>query len=116
MDTPLNATSAVYEASRVVKTKPGKLYGMTGYNSKVSAQFILTHDANALPAAGAVPAVVISVAASSPFSLDFNMFGRDFKNGIVVSNSSTRMSRGSELKSNSQSWYQAHTPRLVRLA
>jgi hypothetical protein len=89
MDTPINATSAAYEASRVVKTKPGKLYGMTGYNSKVSAQFILIHDANALPATGGIPVIVLSVAASSPFSLDYNTLGRDFSHGIVVSNSST---------------------------
>jgi len=89
MDTPLNATSVAYEARRVVKTKPGKLYGMTGYNAKVSSQFILIYDANALPADGGIPAIIISVAASSPFSLDYNTLGRDFTNGIVVSNSST---------------------------
>lgn len=89
MDTTLNATTVAYAASLVAKPKPGTLYGLTGYNSKASTQFILIHDAALLPADGAVPAVVLSVAASSPFSLDYGTLGRTFKNGIVVVNSST---------------------------
>ncbi len=85
----LNSTSIIYETSRVVKTKPGTLFGFSGYNSKASAQFILVHDAYALPAAGAVPVIVISVAASSPFTFDVGTLGRTFKYGIVLSNSST---------------------------
>ena len=89
MDAVLNSTSVAYVASQVVKPKPGVLYGVTGYNSKGSAQFILIHDAALVPAEGAIPAVVISVAAASSFSLDFGALGRAFKNGIVLVNSST---------------------------
>ncbi len=89
MDAALNSTSVAYEASRIVKPKPGALYGMTGYNSKGSAQFILIHDSPTLPIEGAVPDIVISVAAASSFSLDFGALGRTFRRGIVIVNSST---------------------------
>lgn len=89
MDTALNSTSIAYEASRVVKPKPGTLRGLTGYNSKGSAQFIQLFDSPGLPADGAVPVVVITIAASSSFSLDYGLDGRKFLRGIVVANSST---------------------------
>lgn len=88
-DPPLDYSSAAYEASAVVKATKGAVYGITGYNSKGSAQFIQIHDAAALPADTAIPKVFITVAASSNFSIDFGQFGKWFKNGIVVSNSST---------------------------
>ncbi len=87
--TPTNSTSAAYVASQVAKAAPGTLYGMSGYNSLASAQFIQLHDAASLPADTAVPAVVISVPASSNFSIDFGTYGRRFTTGIVVSNSTT---------------------------
>jgi hypothetical protein len=86
---PSNATSAAYETNRVVKNAAGVVYGVTGYNSKASAQFILLFDAIALPAEGAAPKVVITAAASSNFSIDFGAYGRAFTNGIVICNSST---------------------------
>lgn len=89
MDITLNSTSVAYEASRVVKAKPGTLFGLTGYNSKASAQFIHVFDAPGTPAEGAIPVVVISVAASSPFSIDWGALGRTFERGIVLVNSST---------------------------
>ena len=89
MEPVLNSTSIAYEASRVVKPKPGVLYGLTGYNAKVSTQFIQIHDAPGVPVEGAVPVAIISAAASSPFSIDWGAGGRQFKYGIVVVNSST---------------------------
>ncbi len=88
-DISLNSSSAAYEASRVVKNTPGVLFGLTGYNSKGSAQFIQLHDATAPPAEAAIPVAVFTVAASSNFSLDFGLKGRKFDKGIVVLNSST---------------------------
>jgi hypothetical protein len=89
MEQALNSTSVAYVAGQVVKPKPGILYGLTGYNSKGSAQFILIHDAPGVPVEGAIPAVVFSVAAASSFSLDFGALGRTFSRGIVIVNSST---------------------------
>ena len=87
--TLLNSTSSAYEASRQVKQANGVLYGLSGYNSKGSAQFIQVHDATTLPAAGAVPKVVVAVAAQANFSVDFGASGRQFNVGILVCNSST---------------------------
>lgn len=86
---PDSKTTSAYAASLAVKASQGVLYGLTGYNSKVSAQFIQIHDAAALPSDAAVPAVVITVPASSNFSIDFGPYGRRFLNGIVICNSST---------------------------
>lgn len=82
-------TSAAYETSHVVKASPGVLYGLAGYNSLASAQFVQIHDATALPADTAVPAFILTVGASSNFSVDFGVYGRTFVNGIVVCNSTT---------------------------
>lgn len=86
---PANYHSAAYAASAVVKAHPGRLFGLSGYNSKASAQFIQIHDAAALPADTAVPSVFITVPAASNFSIDFGPRGRQFTVGIVVCNSST---------------------------
>ena len=86
---PDNSVSSAYEASREVKASAGVLYGLSGYNSKASAQFIQIHDAAALPANTAVPRVVITVPASSNFNIDFGAYGMKFTAGIVVCNSST---------------------------
>lgn len=86
---PSNATVAAYAASLVVKASAGTLFGLSGYNSKVSAQFIQLHDAAALPADTAVPVVVITVPAGANFAIDFGVYGRRFATGIVVTNSST---------------------------
>jgi len=86
---PKNSTSTAYEASRVVKAFGGQLYGLQGYNSKGTAQFIQIHDARSLPADTAVPVVTITVPTASNFSIDFGTYGRQFQNGIVVCNSST---------------------------
>ncbi len=88
-DISLNSSSIAYETSRVVKITPGVLFGLTGYNSKASAQFIQLHDATLLPADGSIPVAVFTVAASSNFSLDFGLKGRKFDKGIVLVNSST---------------------------
>ena len=84
-----NRSVAAYVASVVVKATAGRCYGLSGYNSKTSAQFVQLHDAASLPADTAVPVVVISVPATSNFSIDFGPNGREFATGIVVCNSST---------------------------
>ena len=84
-----NATTLAYDTNLVIKRTPGKLYGISGYNSKGSAQFVQLHDSNVLPTDGSVPKVTITVAASSNFSIDFGALGRSFEKGIVICNSST---------------------------
>ena len=84
-----NATTTAYATSLVVKATPGTLYGLSGYNSKASAQFVQVHDAAALPADTAVPVFVMTVPAQSNFSVEWGIYGKAFTTGIVVSNSST---------------------------
>jgi hypothetical protein len=83
-----NKTPTAYVASLIVKATGGTFFGLTGYNSKGSSQFIQLHDSATLPADTAIPEVVFTVPATSNFSLDYSV-GREFKLGIVVSNSST---------------------------
>lgn len=86
---PSNTTSIAYEASHVIKGSAGNCFGLSGYNSKGSAQFIQLLDSATLPADTAVPSVIFSVGASSNFSIDFGTYGRRFSTGIVICNSST---------------------------
>lgn len=84
-----NYTSAAYEASAVIKQDAGVLYGLSGYNSKTSAQFIQVFDAATLPADGAAPKLLLRVAADSSFSIGYDELGRHFKAGMVICNSTT---------------------------
>lgn len=88
-DAPLSAEVSAYVASKVIKATGGRLFQLTGYNSKTSAQFIHVYDAASLPADTAVPKLILLVPASSNFSFDLPIAGRKFSHGIVVGNSST---------------------------
>jgi hypothetical protein len=81
--------STAYEASHVLKSTPGTLLMLSGYNSKGSAQFIQLHDAAALPADNAVPVFVMTVATVANFTVTLPIAGLKFATGIVVCNSST---------------------------
>lgn len=81
--------SVALEASAVVKASPGTLFSITGYNSSANDQFVQVHDAAALPADIAIPAIVFKVAAQENFFYEIKEIGRFFKNGITVNNSST---------------------------
>lgn len=84
-----NVSSTAYETSHVLLAAAGKLFGVTGYNSKSSEQFIQLHNTTTVPADTAVPVVVFKVSPLSSFSLDFGLSGRNFSTGITVCNSST---------------------------
>lgn len=84
-----NADSTALEASHVVKGTPGVLYGLSGYNSKTSAQFIQVFNSTTVPADTTVPVILFLVQAGSNFSYDTGRFGKSFATGIAVSNSST---------------------------
>jgi len=81
--------SAELETSAIIKASPGTLFSITGVNSKGSAQYIQLHDSATLPADTAVPKIVLRVAGEENFFYELKEIGRFFKNGIVVTNSST---------------------------
>src|SRR5690348_15378178 len=85
---PLNVHSNVYEATRLVKSGPGVLYGFTVYSSKASSQFIQVFDSATAPASGAVPATVLTVGATSNVAANW-IPGRTFLYGCWIVNSTT---------------------------
>lgn len=89
LSAPNNLSTVAYAASLIVKAAPGRLMGLTIYNSKGSAQFIQVHDSATLPADTAVPAVVATVATVANLTIDFGARGKYFASGIVICNSST---------------------------
>lgn len=89
VELPDNNHSNQLEAVRLVLGGPGYVVSLTVNNTNASAQFVQLHDLNALPAAGAVPDVVFTVAGSSDKIVTYVLPGRFFKRGIVIANSST---------------------------
>jgi hypothetical protein len=89
---PLNACSPRLEASRVVKSGPGILYGVTVTNTKASAQYFLVFDAATLPVDGAFPILAKSCPANDAVGFSW-LPGRTFLVGIVVCNSSTNTAK-----------------------
>jgi hypothetical protein len=86
---PLNVSSQAAEASHLIKSGAGRLFGFTVYNSAGAAQFIQLHDLEKLPADTAVPSLVIKVATVADRTVTFGEGGRFFNRGIVICNSST---------------------------
>lgn len=89
---PLNYASARLQASAVIKTGPGILYGLTVTNTKGTAQYVLVFDATSVPLDGALPLLAKLVAASDAVGINW-LPGRTFLTGIVVCNSSTQTTK-----------------------
>lgn len=86
---PRNVSSLALANSLVVAAGECRLFGASIYSNNASAQFVQLFDAAALPADGAVPVAVYTVAATSNLGLYFGTAGRWFYRGIVICNSST---------------------------
>lgn len=88
---PLNSITpnGTYENSRIVKQSAGVLYGLAGFNSKGSSQFIQIFDARAVPLDGGFPVLFLTVPTVGNYSVDFGSLGMQFANGIVICNSTT---------------------------
>ncbi len=84
-----NIAAATFVTNVQASAVPMKVFGIYGYNSKASAQFIQLHDAAALPADAAVPVFNQTAGASSNFNFDFGVHGMDFLVGVSACNSST---------------------------
>lgn len=83
------ASTSAYAASKIAKASAGRLFSVSGYNSKALAQFIQIHDSATLPADTAVPIVILTAPATGNFSVDFGPLGIPCAAGIVLCNSST---------------------------
>lgn len=83
------APQAALAASVQALAVPAVVYGISGYNSKASAQFIQLHDSAAAAADGVAPAFNMTVGASSNFNFDFGAHGMPFLAGVYACNSST---------------------------
>jgi hypothetical protein len=86
---PLNYSSRALQASAVVKTGTGILYGFTVTNTNASDQYVLMFDARAVPSLGAVPIFGPKVSGGDAVS-GLWWPGRTFFAGIVLCNSSTQ--------------------------
>jgi hypothetical protein len=81
--------STALEASHVIKASAGRLFQLTGVNTKTSAQYIQVFNSTTVPADTTAPVLLAYVPAGATFSWDFGDVGRYFSTGIAVSNSST---------------------------
>lgn len=86
---PLSSTSQALEASRVVKSGSGVLWGFSGISNAGGSQFVQAFDARELPADGAIPIIVVGVGPGGNFSYDGGTMGRPFREGIILCCSST---------------------------
>jgi hypothetical protein len=83
-----SASGGALVASRIVSTTPCKVLGLLVYNDNAAMQYIQVHEAAAVPADNAVPALpAIPVAGKSFAEIDFGQNGIDL-DACVVCNSS----------------------------
>lgn len=86
---PYNYSSNAAETRCRVVTGASLLFGFTVSNSNAAARFIQVFDTDAFPAAGAVPALVISCAAVSDREMQW-IPPRRMDRGIILCSSTTQ--------------------------
>lgn len=86
---PVSVSSVALAKALTVKSGAGLLFGFTLFSSNVAAQFIQLHDATAVPANGAVPVAVFTVATVANLGVSYMPCGRLFREGIIIVNSTT---------------------------
>lgn len=101
---PRNSSSLALENVRPVKSGAGVLFGFSGYSNRGSAQYIHVYDRVTPPTSGAIPVMIINVAATTDFSADYGTWGRWFTQGIWLANSSTA---GSYTAGSADTWFDA---------
>lgn len=89
---PLNYASKKLEASAVVKTGDGWLYGFTITNTNAAIRFVQVFDAPSVPADGAVPLLAKSVPAGDAVGFSW-LPPRRFEAGLILCNSTTQGSK-----------------------
>lgn len=85
-----NVTTTALQSSLIVKASAGRLMGVNGYNANTSSVFMQLHDSATVPADTVVPVVSFTVPATSNFSLDYGLRGRNFANGIILVTSTSQ--------------------------
>lgn len=99
-----SVASTALETSHVIKASAGRLFQLTGVNTKTSAQYIQVFNSATVPADTTVPVLLAYVPAGANFSFDFGSIGRYFSTGISVSNSSTA---GTKTIGSADCWFNA---------
>ncbi len=87
---PWNASSPKLSSSIVAHTGVCRLVGFTATSTNAAAQFVQVHDANAVPANGAIPLFTFNVALVNSVTGYWGSMGRWFDRGLVLCNSSTQ--------------------------
>ena len=71
--------------SLIVSSIPCKLYGVCGYNSTATNEFLMIFETNAVPANGTVCRIgPFPVGANQFFSVDFSFYGSDLDKCLVA--------------------------------
>ena len=83
------ADSGALVNSLNVKTTPGNLLQVVGFNDTASVVYLHIFNAASLPANGTAPRTAFKIAANANFSFDLSARSRSFATGIVLAGSTT---------------------------
>lgn len=85
-----NVSTTANSTHLIVSSAPAVFFGCTAYNADTVDRFIQYHDAASLPSNGSVPKVSLKIYAEDNHALDYDNFGRKYKNGLVICLSTTQ--------------------------